>query len=94
MELSLNNKQIYLIIQRFNSKFRLRKKKDSPNPKSELFTLNDIYLFNVYKFPCTYSNDNYNKKREHLVIKYFYKNETELTSLNLLLDEYNDLIYP
>jgi len=45
MEIALNNKQIYLIIQRFNSKFRLRKKKDCPNPKSDLFTINDIYLF-------------------------------------------------
>jgi len=93
MEISLNNHQIYLIIQRFHSKFRLTRKKDNPNPKPVLFTLNDIYLIKVYKLPCIYANDNYNKTREHLVIKYLYKNETESTSLNLLLDEYNDLIY-
>ena len=93
MDLTLNNKQIHSIIQRFNSKFKLRIKKDNPNPKHELFTLNDIYIIKTYKFPCTYSNHNYNKKREHLVIKYFYKNERDLTSLNLLLDEYNDIIH-
>jgi len=93
MDLTLNNKQIYSIIQRFHSKFMLRIKKDNPNPKSVLFTVDDIYLDQVYKLPCTYANHNYNEKREHLVIKYFYKDEKEVTSLNLLLDEYNDLIH-
>lgn len=93
MDLTLNNKQIHSIIQRFNSKFKLRIKKDNPNPKHELFSLNDIYIIKTYKFPCTYSNVKSNEKRENLVIKYFYKNKKEIISLNLLLEEYKDLVH-
>ena len=91
MNVKLNNNQTYLIIKRFNSKFKVRKK-DKPNPKLVLFTLNDIFLLKAYKFICNYTNDNHNEKKENLVIKYLFKNETVPISLNLLLDEYNDII--
>ena len=86
MEIQLNKNQFYLIIKRIYLKFKLRRK---PNPTKEIFLTEDIVLVKAYIFPCIYSN-NENIKKENLVIKYIYNKE--IISLNILLDDYKDLL--
>jgi hypothetical protein len=92
MEVMLNNNQFYFILERFYSKFMLRKR-TGPNPNKYMCNREYIYLIKAYKIQCVYT-DNENKKKDNLVIKYTYKNNDieEFISLNVLLDEYKDLI--
>lgn len=89
--ISLNNNQIYFIIKRFHSKFRLRRKTEYLNPNTLPDKLEDINYIKSYKYVCVYS-DAINRKKENLVVKYTYKNMDEIICLNLPLYEYEDLL--
>lgn len=88
MEINLNNNQFYLILQRFNTKFKLRKK-ISPNPN--IYLEKQVILKKAYKIYCIYSDDK-NKSKENLVIKYKNNLKDEIYSLNILLEDYKDII--
>ena len=92
MEIKSTNHEVYYIIKRFYSKFKLRRNPGYPNPNilSSNFA-QDISLIQVYKRICTYSN-NENSYKDFLVIKYKYKNTEEIVSLNLPWDKYKDLL--
>jgi hypothetical protein len=90
MEVKLDKHHLYSIIKRFNFKFKLRRNPDQPNPNKFIYQIEDINLIKAYIGPCTYSN-NENIKKKNLIIKYKLNNEEEI-SLNVLLDEYKDLL--
>jgi hypothetical protein len=90
----LNNTHIYYIIKRFYSKFKLRRNRrntGNKNPNILPYYIDDICYIKSYKFLCVYT-DSKNIKRENLVVKYTYKNPNEIISLNIILDEYKDLL--
>lgn len=87
----LNNQQIYYIIKRFYSKFKLRRASKCKNPNILQYFIDDISYIKSYKFLCVYS-DKKNIKKENLVVKYTYKNPNEIICLNIALDEYKDLL--
>jgi hypothetical protein len=91
MELESSNNEVYYIIKRFNSKYKLRRNPDFPNPNILSNYIEDISLIKIYKRFCTYSN-NENMYKENLVIKYKYKNKNEIITLNIPFDEYKDLL--
>lgn len=91
MEIKTNNKEVYSIIQRFYSRYKLRRNADRSNPNKLSNFIQDICLIQVYKRVCTYSN-NENSYKENLVIKYKYKNVNEIICLNIPWEEYKDLL--
>jgi len=91
MEIKTTNIEVYDIIKRFYSKYKLRRNPGNPNPNILSKYIQDIYLIKLYKRVCTYSN-NENIYKENLVIKYKYKNKDEIISLNLPWDDYKDLL--
>ena len=87
----LNNQQIYHIIKRFYSKFKLRRNPGHKNPNILPYYIDDLSYINSYKFLCVYS-DTKNIKKENLVVKYTFKNPNEIFCLNISFDEYKDLL--
>ena len=88
--LSLTNKQIYSILKRFYTKYVSSKKNiGKTNPNKLPSNQEDIQIMEVCIFPCIYSN-NENQKKENLIIKFRYKEDT--ISLNILLEHYKDLL--
>jgi len=88
MKLSLNKYQLCCIIKRFRSKLKYRNGLPMYE-QNKISNKEDISLLEAYKIQCVYSNST-NVKRENLVLKYTCNNEVIL--LNILLDEYKDLI--
>jgi len=91
MQISTTNKNIFYILKRFHSSFQLRRNPGNKNPNVLSNNINDINIIRVYKRNCIYSNDTQVLK-EHLVIKYKYKNSSEIITLNLPWEKYNDLL--
>ena len=91
MEINTNNNEVYSIINRFYSRYKLWRNPGHPNPNKLSNFIQDIYLIKVYKRVCTYSN-NENSYKENLVVKYKYKNIDEIISLNIPWEEYKDLL--
>ena len=90
--LFISNKQMYSIMERFHSKYISRRNKGKPNPNTLPSSQDDIKFIQAYINPCIYSN-NENKKRENLIIKFKYeKISQDIISLNILLEDYKDLI--
>ena len=89
----LNNNQIYFIIKRFYSKFKLRRKSDNSNKNPNVLPdkIEDISYIKSYKYLCLYS-DIINRKKQNLAVKYTYKNMDEIICLNVPLYEYEDLL--
>lgn len=91
MELKSTNIEVYDVIKKFYSKYKLRRNPGYPNPNILSKNIQDISLIKIYKRVCIYSN-NENMYKENLVIKYKYKNKDEIISLNLPWDDYKDLL--
>lgn len=89
MKIQLNNQNFNSIIERFHFKFKQVRKFNAPNPNKFINHLNDIHLVDSYIYSCTYSN-NKNIKKNNLIIKFELNNE--LFSLNILLEDYSDLL--
>jgi len=89
----LDSRQIYSIIKRFHSKFKLRLRRNSEylNPNSLPSNIEDISFIHSYKYICVYS-DKLNQQKECIVVKYTLKNMDEIICLNLPLHEYEDII--
>jgi len=88
MEISLDENQFYSILKRFRSKLKY-KNGEQIYKENKISSKEDISLLETYKISCIYSNEN-NEKRENLVLKYICNNEVII--LNILLEEYKDLI--
>ena len=91
MQISTTNKNIFYILKRFHSSFQLRRNPGNKNPNVLSNNINDINIIRVYKRICIYTNDKHDLK-ENLVIKYQYKNNPEIISLNIPLYKYQDLL--
>ena len=83
--------KVYYILKRFHSSFKLRRNPGYKNPNKLSNCVNDIYVIDIYKCKCIYTNNNHNIK-DHLVIKYKYQNNPEIISLNIPWEKYNDLL--
>lgn len=88
--LFINNKQMYCIMERFHSKYISVKNKGKPNPNKLPSNQEEIHFIEAYIHPCIYSN-NSNEKRENLIIKFRFTEE-DIISLNILLEDYKDLL--
>jgi hypothetical protein len=94
MELNLNNNQVYLVIHRFYSNFKLRRNRNDSNPNQYILdNINKIIIVKIYYKKCIYSND-INEIKDNIVI-IFKLNECkkEFISLNLLLENYKDVLF-
>jgi len=91
MDISTTKTNVYHILKRFNSYFRLRRNNECRNPNHLSNNINDINIIRVYKRKCIYTDDP-NHIRDNLVIKYQYKNNPEIICLNIPLERYNDLL--
>jgi hypothetical protein len=76
---------------RFHSKYISVKNKGKPNPNKLPSNQEEIHLIEAYIVPCIYSNSE-NKKRENLIIKFRFKEDEDIVSLNILLEDYKDLL--
>lgn len=90
MNLFMTHSQIYSIIQRFDSKYKYRK---SNRTKETKLKSQDIIFVEAYINSCIYSNQS-NLQKENIIIKFKIKNmeENAVFSLNVLYDEYKDLL--
>lgn len=79
-----------IIMERFHSKYISVKHKGKPNPNKLPSNQEEIHLIEAYVVPCIYSNNKNNKKRENLIIKFRF--EQDIISLNILLEDYKDLL--
>ena len=95
MELNLNNNQVYSAIHHFYSNFKLRRKgKNDSNPNQYILdNINKIIIVKIYCKKCVYSND-INEIKDNIVI-IFKLNEykKEVIRLNLLLENYKDILF-
>jgi hypothetical protein len=92
MKIFISNYQIYTILQRFNSKYKF--KNSEKKTKKFLPQLDDIIFIEAYTNTCIYTNQTILKK-ENIIIKFKINNNDlldEIISLNILFDEYKDLI--
>jgi hypothetical protein len=83
----MNNDLLLLILERFIRKYkymRVFREKHFPN-------ILNLEFINMRIRDCVYSFDFNNIIRKNIIIYYRYKGEQ--LSLNLLLDDYKDLIY-
>jgi hypothetical protein len=88
MELSCNENKVYSAINRFYTKFKLRRS-NNPNPhKLILDNLNKISILKIYYKKCVYSNDK-NIIKDNIVIIFKLN---EVYCLNLLFDDYKDIL--
>jgi hypothetical protein len=94
MELNLNNNQVYSAIHRFYSNFKLRRNRNDSNPNQCILdNINNIIIVKIYCKKCLYSND-INIIKDNIVI-IFKLNECkkEVIRLNLLLENYKDILF-
>ena len=88
---NLDNIKVSKILERFNTKFK-RRRKFIPNPNSKcLPNLDTIKNIKIYKRTCKYVNETSNEIKSNLVIKIQYS-ITEYYILNVLYDDYKDLL--
>lgn len=88
---NLDKSKIVNILERFNKKFK-RRRKFVPNPNGKcLPNIDTIKNVNIYKRTCKYVNENSNETKANLVIKIQYSTN-EYYILNVLYDDYKDLL--
>ena len=90
MDIFISNYQIYSIIERFYSKYKSKKYQR----KTTLPNIQDIIFIQAYINSCIYSNE-INLQKENIIIKFKLINNDlvdEIISLNILYDDYKDLI--
>ena len=90
---NVDKQTAYQILDRFYNTYKLRRK-DGPNPNGNPKPLlKRLHNIEIYKRQCTYSRDNKNEIKTHLVVKINnYPKENEYYILSVLLDDYRDLL--
>ena len=83
---TITNNHLNMILTRLKDKFRYRNKEKTTNKIYEIERIE-----NVYTKVCKYNQKQLNEKT-HLVIRFTAKDEDGIICLNLLLDNYEDLI--
>ena len=85
----LDKTKVYDILERFHTKFKKRRKfSQNPNPKPNR-NFPPIKHIEVYKRTCKFS---LNETKPMLVIKIQYSTNKEYYILNVLYDDYKDLL--
>jgi hypothetical protein len=92
----LNYNQVINILKRYYSKFTYKLTANRVKDQFK-FNVNNIIYINSYIIKCVYVNEKlekYEREKSHLVLKYCIDNDnyTSIISLNILLDDYIDLI--
>lgn len=91
MKIFITNFQVHSIMERFYSKYKYR---HSDRTTKKLPNLQDIIFIQAYTNLCIYSNQS-NLQKENIIIKFKLINNDlvdEIISLNILYDDYKDLI--
>ena len=88
------NRIVYQILDRFYNTYQTRRH-IGPNPNGKPTPLiNKIHNIELYIRKCTYSRENKNEIKTHLVIKINnYPRETEKYILSVPLEDYKDLLH-
>ena len=88
----LDKTKVYQILERFYTKFR-RRRVFTPNPNGESPpNINTMQTVKIYKRTCKYINENSNETKANLVIKIQYYTSNEYYILNVLYEDYKDLL--
>jgi len=88
---NLDNTQVYKILERFYIKFK-RRRTFRTNPNKCPPCIDEIKIIKIYKRSCKYVNETENKMRENLVINIQLNSNLENYILNVLYDDYKDLL--
>ena len=89
----LDKTKVCKILERFHAKFKKRRKfRENPNPTPKTIDMNTIKSIQIYKRTCKYVNETEIKTKANLVIKIQYSPKKEYYILNVLYDDYKDLI--
>lgn len=87
---NLDNTKVCKILERFHEKFKKRRKfKGNPNPTPKTIDMNNIQ---IYKRTCKYVNETEIEIKANLVIKIQYSQKKEYYILNVLYEDYKDLL--
>jgi hypothetical protein len=88
---NLDKAKVYKILERFYIKFK-RRRTFKPNPNGSPPCIDEIKIIKIYKRSCKYVNETENKMRENLVIKLQLNSNLEYYNLNVLYEDYKDLL--
>ena len=93
MDLNVIKNQAQLAVHRFYSKFKLRLY-NGPNPNQFILNnINKIQILKIYCKKCIYSNDK-NELKDNIVIVFKLSEfRNEAIYLNLLLEDYKDILF-
>jgi hypothetical protein len=90
IELSLL--KLKTILDRFHNKFKYRKNTGKKKPILD-YEFQNIHVIDIKIKQCVYTNS-INDIKQNLIVKYYiYDQDTSIISLNLLFDDYKDIIY-
>lgn len=88
----LEKQKVYQILERFYTRFKRRRVfKENPNGKTPP-NINTMKNVQIYKRTCKYINENNIEVKPNLVIKIQYYEKEEYYILNVLYDDYKDLL--
>ena len=89
---NLDKQKVYQILERFYTRFKRRRVfKTNPNGKSPP-SIHTMQKVQIYKRTCKYVDLNKNDTKANLVIKIQYSKKKEYYILNVLYDDYKDLL--
>jgi len=87
----LDTPKVTRILERFHEKFKRRRKYiANPNPKPN--NMNTINSIQIYTRTCKYVNETEIETKKNLVIKIQYSSKKEYYILNVLYEDYKDLL--
>ena len=88
----LDKQKVYQILERFHTRFK-RRRVFKTNPNGELPpSIETMETVQIYKRTCKYIDLNKNDTKANLVIKIQYSKKKEYYILNVLYDDYKDLL--
>jgi hypothetical protein len=95
----LDASKVNQILERFHAKFKRRRAfkgkpipKQNPNPNPKKIDMNTIKIIDIYKRTCKYANETEIETKTNLVIKIQYYPNKEYYILNILYEDYKDLL--
>ena len=90
---NIDKTKVGKILERFHEKFKRRRKFiGNPNPNPKTIDINNINIVQIYKRTCKYIDLNKTETKANLVIKIQYYPKKEYYFLNVLYDDYKDLL--
>jgi hypothetical protein len=90
---NIDKTKVGKILERFHEKFKRRRKFiGNPNPNPNTIDINNINTIQIYKRTCKYVNETEIETKANLVIKIQYSPKKEYYILNVLYEDYKDLL--